>query len=56
MIHEIVTLSALINNIDRWADLIERDLNILASLETLDNGKSFEDSIFDIQCSADFLR
>lgn len=40
----------------RLADLIERDSTTLANLETLDNGKPFEDSIFDIQCAVDTLR
>jgi len=42
--------------LNRLADLIERDTNILANLETLDNGKSFDDSPFDIQISCDTLR
>lgn len=41
---------------NRFVDLIERDANILANLETLDNGKSFDDSLFDIQVSCDTLR
>lgn len=41
---------------NRLADLIERDLNILSSLETLDNGKSFDDAVFDVQISCDTLR
>ncbi|KAL7020061.1 hypothetical protein ACKWTF_011368 [Chironomus riparius] len=41
---------------NRFADLIERDANILANIETLDNGKSFDDSLFDIQMSCDTLR
>lgn len=40
----------------RLADLIERDSVNLANLETLDNGKPFEDSVFDIQCAIDTLR
>lgn len=40
----------------RLADLIERDSVTLANLETLDNGKPFEDSVFDIQCAVDTLR
>lgn len=39
-----------------FADLIERDSVTLANLETLDNGKPFEDSIFDIQCAIDTFR
>lgn len=38
------------------ADLIERDVEELAYIETLDNGKPYEDSIFDIKCGADVLR
>lgn len=38
------------------ADLVERDINVLANLESLDNGKAFGDSLFDIQCSIDTLR
>ncbi|XP_070504193.1 aldehyde dehydrogenase 1A1-like [Chironomus tepperi] len=41
---------------NRFTDLIERDANILANLETLDNGKTFDDSLFDIQVSCDTLR
>jgi len=40
----------------RLADLIERDSTILANLETLDNGKPYEDSVFDIGCAVDTLR
>uniref|UniRef100_A0A336JYT1 CSON002400 protein n=1 Tax=Culicoides sonorensis TaxID=179676 RepID=A0A336JYT1_CULSO len=40
----------------RLADYIQRDANIIANLETLDNGKPFEDSLFDVQCSVDTLR
>jgi acyl-CoA reductase-like NAD-dependent aldehyde dehydrogenase len=36
--------------------LIERDAVTLANLETIDNGKTFEDSIFDIQASCDVFR
>ncbi|CAD6225647.1 GSCOCG00011846001-RA-CDS [Cotesia congregata] len=35
---------------------MERDINYLASLETLDNGKTFESSVGDIQASAATLR
>lgn len=41
---------------NRLADLIERDINILANLETLDNGKTFGDSVFDINCAIDTFR
>lgn len=40
----------------RLADLIERDIEIIANLESLDNGKSYADSVFDINCSIDTLR
>ncbi|CAO1434032.1 unnamed protein product [Diamesa serratosioi] len=40
----------------RLADLIERDVITLANLETLDNGKPYEDSLFDIGCAIDTLR
>lgn len=40
----------------RLADYIERDMNTLANLETLDNGKPFEDAVFDVQCTVDCLR
>ncbi|CAO1442725.1 unnamed protein product [Diamesa tonsa] len=42
--------------LSRLADLIERDASPLANLETLDNGKPYEDSIFDIGCAVDTLR
>lgn len=35
---------------------MERDIDYLASLETLDNGKTFESSVGDIQASAATLR
>lgn len=40
----------------KLADLVERDTNILANLETLDNGKPFADSVFDIGCAVDTFR
>ncbi|KAF2880444.1 hypothetical protein ILUMI_25722 [Ignelater luminosus] len=40
----------------KLADLIERDTKYLASLETLDNGKPYEDSIFDINCAISTFR
>lgn len=43
-------------HVSRLADLIERDQEVIANLETLDNGKSFDDSLFDISCSVDTLR
>lgn len=41
---------------NRLADLIDRDLNILANLETLDNGKPFDDAVFDVQATSDTFR
>lgn len=42
--------------LNRLADLIKRDINILANLESLDNGKPFDDSVFDIGCAIDTFR
>lgn len=42
--------------LNRLADLIERDSILLSNLETLDNGKPFDDSVFDVQCSIDTFR
>ncbi|KAF4516385.1 hypothetical protein B566_EDAN008508 [Ephemera danica] len=42
--------------IHQFANLIERDLQQLANLETLDNGKPVGDSEFDLRCSVDTLR
>lgn len=39
-----------------FADLIERDSVTIANIESLDNGKSFEDSAFDVQCAIDTFR
>lgn len=35
------------------ASLIERDTEYIANLETLDNGKPYGDSVFDIGCAID---
>ncbi|KAM7362598.1 aldehyde dehydrogenase X, mitochondrial [Cochliomyia hominivorax] len=35
----------------KLCDLIERDKNVLASLESLDNGKPFAESLFDVEIS-----
>uniref|UniRef100_V5GV38 Retinal dehydrogenase 2 n=1 Tax=Anoplophora glabripennis TaxID=217634 RepID=V5GV38_ANOGL len=43
----------LINNL---ADLMLRDISDLAALETLNNGKPFEDALFDVHCAIDVLR
>lgn len=40
----------------KFADLMERDISYLASLETLDNGKPFNDSVFDVNCAIDVMR
>lgn len=40
----------------KFADLLERDIDYLASLETLDNGKPFEASVDNIHCAADCFR
>jgi len=40
----------------KLCDLIERDTQHLAALETLDNGKPFGDSVFDMGCAVDTLR
>lgn len=45
-----------IKHLFRLADLIERDSITLANLETLDNGKPYEDALFDIQYALDTLR
>lgn len=42
--------------LNKLADLIERDVKVLAKLESLDNGKSFGDSEFDIGCAVDTFR
>ncbi|XP_015523988.1 aldehyde dehydrogenase 1A1 [Neodiprion lecontei] len=44
------------NLMNKLADLIDRDSEHLANLESLDNGKSFAASLFDIQISATVLR
>lgn len=40
----------------RLADLVERDVEIIGNLETLDNGKARGDAILDINYSIDTLR
>jgi acyl-CoA reductase-like NAD-dependent aldehyde dehydrogenase len=37
------------------AGYIERDIDYLASLETIDNGKPFRDSQFDMRCVIDIF-
>ncbi|KAK1129216.1 Aldehyde dehydrogenase X, mitochondrial [Melipona bicolor] len=41
---------------NKFADLIARDLEYIATLETLDNGKAYSNAIFDIECSIDTIR
>lgn len=40
----------------RLADLFERDINILANLETLDNGKPFVSAVGDVKASISTLK
>ncbi|XP_055907693.1 aldehyde dehydrogenase X, mitochondrial [Eupeodes corollae] len=40
----------------RLADLMKRDQHALANLEVMDNGKTFDAAIFDIDCSIDTLK
>ncbi|KAI5701599.1 hypothetical protein M8J76_009541 [Diaphorina citri] len=40
----------------KLAELIDKNVDYLASLETLDNGKPYEDSIFDLGCASDTFR
>lgn len=40
----------------KLADLVERDANELAELESLDNGKPFGDAVFDMKCAVDTFR
>jgi len=42
--------------INKLACLIERDTEYIANLETLDNGKPYGDSVFDIGCAIDTFR
>lgn len=42
--------------LSKFADLLERDKEYLASLETLDNGKPYTDSLDDVAASADVMR
>ncbi|XP_058466737.1 retinal dehydrogenase 2-like [Malaya genurostris] len=42
--------------LNKLADLVARDINVLANLESLDNGKSFDDSLFDMNCVIDVFR
>lgn len=40
----------------KLADLIERDADYLASLESLDNGKPFNEALMDVQGSVSSVR
>jgi aldehyde dehydrogenase (NAD+) len=40
----------------KLSDLIERDMKYLASLETLDNGKPYEEALFDMVCVVNTFR
>lgn len=40
----------------RLSDLFERDINTIASLETLDNGKSFQKALLDVHGCIAVLR
>ncbi|XP_064458343.1 aldehyde dehydrogenase, mitochondrial-like [Ornithodoros turicata] len=42
--------------LNRFADLIERDKEYLASLEVLNNGKPYAEALFDMDCSIDCIR
>ncbi|XP_060071263.1 aldehyde dehydrogenase 1A1-like [Ylistrum balloti] len=42
--------------LSKFADLLERDKDYIASLETIDNGKPYADSLDDIHASADVMR
>lgn len=43
-------------SLTQLADLIEENKDYLANLETLDNGKPYEDSLFDMSCVVDTFR
>ena len=40
----------------KLADLIERDIDYISSLEVLDNGKPYTEAVFDIECTVATLR
>ncbi|XP_031364257.1 retinal dehydrogenase 1 [Apis dorsata] len=44
------------NLMNKFADLIARDLEYIATLETLDNGKTYSDALFDIEASIQTIR
>ncbi|XP_071877419.1 aldehyde dehydrogenase 1A1 [Bombus fervidus] len=41
---------------NKFADLITRDLEYIATLEALDNGKTYSNAVFDIEASIDTIR
>lgn len=41
---------------NKFADLITRDLEYIATLEVLDNGKTYSNAVFDIEASIDTIR
>ncbi|KAL8618868.1 Aldehyde dehydrogenase [Nucella lapillus] len=42
--------------INKFADLLDRDLEYIANIETLDNGKPFLDSVDDVKAAIDVFR
>ncbi|XP_015600493.1 retinal dehydrogenase 1 [Cephus cinctus] len=40
----------------KFADLLDRDKEYIANIETIDNGKVYESSLFDVQCSIECIR
>ncbi|KAH9361857.1 hypothetical protein HPB48_003734 [Haemaphysalis longicornis] len=42
--------------LNKFADLLERDKEYLASLEVLNNGKPYAEALFDMDCSIDCIR
>lgn len=40
----------------KLANLIERDIEYLSNLESLDNGKPYGDSVFDMNCAIDTFK
>ncbi|KAK3096188.1 hypothetical protein FSP39_024183 [Pinctada imbricata] len=42
--------------LNKFADLLERDKKYIASLETIDNGKPYEESLGDVDCTIDVFR
>jgi len=48
--------TSIYNIFSQLAGLIERDTEYIANLETLDNGKPYGDSVFDIGCAIDTFR